>query len=133
MSQENVDAVRAVYEEWGRGNFRAGVDLYDPLCVFIPMVEFPGADHYLGPEGVKQFMLEFLSAWTQLAIAAEDFLEAGDSVVVTAHWTGAGRESGVALTEYRVFDTWTFRGRSAIRFESFTDRAEALDAVGLSE
>jgi hypothetical protein len=35
MSQENVDALRAVYDEWGNGNFRAGVDLYDPEVVFV--------------------------------------------------------------------------------------------------
>jgi len=132
MSQENVDALRAIYEEWGRGNFRTGVDLYDPLCVFIPFVEFPAADYYLGPQGVRKFMLEFLGAWTELTIAAEEFIEASNSVVVAAHWTGAGRESG-APTENRVFDTWTFRGRTAIRFEGFTSRAEALAAVGLSE
>ena len=133
MSQENVDALRAVYEEWGRGNFRAGVDLYEPLTVFIPFPEFPGtASHFLGAEGVRDFMLSFLGAWSKLTIEAESFLEAGDSVIVGAHWTGVGRESG-AVTEYRVFDTWSFRGRVAIRFESFRKRADALEAVGRSE
>ena len=57
MSQENVEAVRAVYEEWAKGNFRAGTDLYDPLVLFIPIPEFPAAEHYLGKDGVRDFML----------------------------------------------------------------------------
>ena len=56
MSQENVEAVRAVYEEWAKGNFRAGTDLYDPLVLFIPIPEFPAAEHYLGKDGVRDFM-----------------------------------------------------------------------------
>jgi hypothetical protein len=30
MSEENVDALRPVYDEWGRGNFRPSSDAYGP-------------------------------------------------------------------------------------------------------
>ena len=53
MSQKNVDAVRSIYKEWEKNNFRAGVDLYDPLVLFIPFPDFPAAGHYLGREGVR--------------------------------------------------------------------------------
>ena len=131
MSQENVEAVRAVYEEWAKGNFRAGTDLYDPLVLFIPIPEFPAAEHYLGKEGVRDFMLHFLGAWTSLTIEAEELTKVGDSVVVTARWRGIGKGSG-AHTEKQAFDVWTFRGRKATRVEFFQTQAEALDAVGLS-
>src|SRR5215212_8784628 len=127
LSQENVNAVRAVYEEWEKGNFRAGVDLYDPLVLFIPLADFPAAGHYLGTDGVSEFMRGFLAAWTNLTMAAEDVIEAGDSVVVTTRWRGVGKESG-ARTEKRVFDVWTFRGRAVVRVQFFPDRADALAA-----
>src|SRR4051794_36341470 len=41
MSQENIEVVRAVYEEWKNGNFRAGVDLYDPEAVLVQGPGFP--------------------------------------------------------------------------------------------
>jgi ketosteroid isomerase-like protein len=132
MSQENVDAVRSIYGEWENGNFRAGVDLYHSLVLFIPFPDFPAAEHYLGREGVREFMRGFLAAWTNLTMAAEDVIEVGDSVVVTTRWRGVGKESG-AQTEKRVFDVWTFRGRTVTRVEFFLDRADALAAVGLSE
>jgi ketosteroid isomerase-like protein len=130
MSQENVEAVRVIYDEWGRGNFRAGVELYDPLVLFIPIVEFPAADHYLGRDGVREFMLGMLEAWTGFTITAEEFIEAGDSVVVATRWRGMGRTSGV-LSERPCFDVWTFRGRAVTRLEFFGERGAALEAVGL--
>ena len=41
-----------------------------------------------------------------------------------------GNTSG-AVTEMRSFMVWSFRGGKVIRFETFRDRPDALDAVGL--
>ena len=79
MSQENIDALRAVYEEWGNGNFRAGVDLYDPDVLVVGPADDPDAGRYLGRDSVREYTGGWLSAWIDLAIAAEDFIEAGAS------------------------------------------------------
>jgi hypothetical protein len=34
MSEENVERVRTVYEQWAKGNFRAGGELFDDDVVF---------------------------------------------------------------------------------------------------
>ena len=132
MSQENVDAVRAIYEEWARGNFRAGVELYDARVLYVPLRDILEAGHYVGPEGVRQYMSGQLQAWETLTITAEEFVVAGDSVVATARWRGVGRESG-APVEWEGFHVWSFRGRNVIRLELFGNHAEALEAVGLAE
>src|SRR3954449_13035225 len=91
MSRENVDALRAVYDEWGRGNFRAGVDLYDEHVLYLPLEGLPdvGRSH-TGPDGIREYMRGQLQARTRLTLAAEEFIEAGDSVVVAAHWVAVG-------------------------------------------
>jgi ketosteroid isomerase-like protein len=61
---------------------------------------------------------------------AEDFFDAGDSVVVQIRQRGVGRSSG-AVTELRYFQVWTFRGDAIIRIESILEREQALEAVGL--
>ena len=132
MSQENVDAVRAVYDEWVKGNFRAGLDLFDSLVLFVSHPNMPEAGHYLGIDGIEEYMRRYLDAWTNLAFAAEELIEAGDSVVVAAHQSAVGRESGTPV-EVRYFNVWTFRGHAVIRLEVFQQRADALEAVGLSE
>jgi ketosteroid isomerase-like protein len=132
MSRENVEALRAVYDEWGKGNFRAGGDLLDPHVVFILTPDFPDAGTYLGADRVTEYMLGFLAAWEKLTLTAEEFIEAGDSVVVAIHQRAVGRESGTH-TELRFFQVWTFRGRAVTRLESVRSRTEALEAVGLRE
>ena len=56
----------------------------------------------------------------------------GDTVLVNVHQSGVGRASGIQ-TDMRYFTLWSFRGRKVIRIESFRDRADALEAVGLRE
>ena len=133
MSQENVEIVRAVYDEWAKGNFRAGGDLWDSRVVFVPVAELPDAGDYFGLEGVTTFMRAFLQPWTNFTITAEELIEAGDSVVVVARQRGTGRESGLVADMGQQFQVWTFRGRTVIRFEAFRERADALEAVGLQE
>lgn len=46
MPKENVEALRSVYDEWGKGNFRAGVDLYAHYVVYVPMADLPDVRPY---------------------------------------------------------------------------------------
>jgi ketosteroid isomerase-like protein len=132
MSQENIDTVRAVFERWSEGDFRAGVDLFDPHVVLVLRPEFPDAGAYLGPEGVASYMTSFLEPWTHLTIDAEEIVAAGDSVLVGVRQRGLGSASGIP-TELRYFMLWSFRGRKVIRLESIRERAQALEALGLPE
>ena len=134
MSQENVEIVRRLYEKWGNGDFRVGAVFYDSRVLFIPLARLPdsGEALYIGPEEIREFMHGWLNAWVNLTVSAEDIIEAGDSVVVTARQRGVGKESGVP-SELSYYDAWTFRGRAVVRREHFDKREDALEAVGLSE
>jgi ketosteroid isomerase-like protein len=72
MSRQNVDLVRAVYEEWAKGNFTVGGELWDSRVVFIPVADLPDAGVYFGVDGITSFMRDFLAPWTNYTIAAED-------------------------------------------------------------
>jgi ketosteroid isomerase-like protein len=130
MSQEKVEVMRRIFDERGRGNFRAGAELFDPRVLLVLRPEFPDAGVYLGPEEIATYMRDLLASWGDFAIEGEDFIDAGDSVVVEVRQRGIGRNSGVA-TELRYFQVWTFRGDAIIRIESIREREQALEAVGL--
>jgi ketosteroid isomerase-like protein len=132
MPQENVEAVRAVYERWSEGDFRSSVDVFDPLVVFVMRPEFPDAGAYLGTEGLAEYTRSFLEPWVRLTIEAEEITDAGDSVIVAVRQRGVGAESGAA-TEFGYFHLWTFRGGKVIRLESIRERPDALEAAGLRQ
>jgi ketosteroid isomerase-like protein len=131
MSQTNLDIVRGIYERWARGDFRAGFELYDPYVQLVLRPEFPDARAYCGPDEIRRYMREdFLADLEGATISGEEFLEAGDSVVVRVNQQAAGAESGVPVA-LRYYQIWTFRGRSVIRIESIREREDALAAAGL--
>ena len=132
MSQENVDIVRSVYARWGEGDFRVGRELLAPNVTTVWAQEFPTAGTYHGPEGHAIAMREWLSAWTDLRLEAERFVDAGQSVVVPFKVWARGRDSG-AEVERRWAHVWTFEEGQVLRFEVHLDVEQALKAVGLAE
>jgi len=132
MSQDNVEIVRGIYAEWGKGNFRAGTDLFDPGVSLVLRADFPDAGTYAGRDAIRGYMRQFLADWTDAAIEAEDIVASGDRVAVAVHQHATGTGSGVSI-DMRYWQVWTFRGSAVIRIESIKERSEALDAAGLTE
>jgi ketosteroid isomerase-like protein len=132
MSQENVEIVRAVYERWSEGDFRAHVYLLDPHVVLVLGPDFPNAGMHSGIEAVAAYTRDLLEPWTHFTMEAEELVGAGDSVLVGVHQRGVGIGSGVP-TVLHYFTLWTFRGSKVIHLESFRGRTEALEAAGLFE
>jgi ketosteroid isomerase-like protein len=131
MSQEHLDAVRLVYDEWSRGNFGGSPNIYDPLAVLVQGEGFPDTGAHLGIDGIRKYTRGFLEAWEHITIEAEELIEAGDSVIAAVYQRGIGKGSG-AEAEFRYFHVWTFRGDKVIRLETMRERADALAATGLS-
>jgi ketosteroid isomerase-like protein len=131
MSRERVETVRAIYEGWSTGDFRAGVDLHDPLILLVQGEGFAEPGPYVGPEGVRRFMKMFLEAWERVTIQAEELTDAGDSVIAEVTQRAVGRGSGVPLAEFRYFQVWTFRGDRVIRLDVIRERDDAFAAAGV--
>ncbi len=132
MSQENVEIVRAIYEQWSDGDFRASLDMLDAHVVFVLGPEFPEAGAYFGIEAVSEYTRGLLEPFTDFTMTAEEIVQVGDSVLAAVHQRGVGSTSGVPSV-LRYFTLWSFRGRRVIRIESFRERSEALETLELSE
>ncbi len=132
MSEEKIEVLRGVYHEWAEGNMTAGVELLDPHIVYVNRPGLVEAATCYGLEAMQRWMRDFLTAWDEYSAHATEFIEAGDSVVVSVGQVASGAGSGVPV-ETVIFHVWTFRGARVIRLESIVDRAEALEAAGLSE
>ena len=129
MSQENVEIVKAVF----RGLDDAGVDGMLPFLheefEYFPAEE-RGSVH--GHDGLRRYFRRWMEAWDEFHLRPTEFLDAGDHVFVGAALNGRGRGSGVEV-RMEGWSVWLIRGERAARCEEYSDRAEALEAVGLSE
>ena len=129
MSQENAELVRRGLKDveffwslldgdvvWDLGRF-AGIDL-DPV--------------YVGSAAVIAASRRYWGTWEDYEIDAEEVIDAGSRIIVAVHERGRGRGSGVPV-DRRWAQVWTFERGRIVRWELFPDKADALEAVGLSE
>ena len=129
MSQENVEILRRGYEDFlANGEIRAGAELvWD-----VSNLGWPDQQVYIGDEGAMQFMAEWADAWHDWEMEAEDFIDAGERVVVILTQRGRSKATGIPV-EMRFAQVWTLRDEQGIRMQMYASVEEALEAVGLSE
>lgn len=134
MSRENVELVRAAWQAWDRREMEAIFSFYDPAIVWDQThapVQLSGV--YRGHEGVRQFFREWLSPFENFYAYAEEFIDAGDAVVVRVRQGGRGRQSGVEVEMPHYWQVYRLRDGRAVRIEVYSDEREAREAAGLAE
>ena len=57
---DRVEVLRGVYGEWASGNYRAGLELYDPDMTLEVHSPIPDAEVYEGLAGLQRYMRHFL-------------------------------------------------------------------------
>ncbi len=129
MSQENVNLIRSLYEGWLRGEI--GIDKLDPEISMAESPTLPGAVSASGIEAVERYMRSFAKHWENISFEPQEYVDAGEQVVVVARLIGSGKKSGVEVTRTWAY-VWTVRERKALSMVGYADRAEALEAVGLA-
>jgi ketosteroid isomerase-like protein len=127
----DIEALRAVYERWARGDFH-DTDVFTDDIVWIP-ADAPESGMFRGIEEFAKSWRGFLEAWEGLRSEAEEIvpLSAGKYLVMQV-FRATGRASGVE-TEAKSAVLVTMRGGRIARMEGFWDRDPALKAAGLQE
>ena len=97
--------------------------------------EFPDlAEPHYGHEGVRRYMEKLSEAIEDYRMTPEEFIDAGgDQVLVFSREGGRGRGSGAEVQTHPTAHLWTLRDGKAVRMQSYWERSDALEAVGLRE
>ena len=122
MSQENVEIVRRFLVV----DVEEALPYADPGIVWNPIEESPTEGH----DAVRASLARWKGEWHDYKLVAEEFVDRGDRVVVTVRLRGRGRGSGVEV-DARFYDVYTLRDGKIVRMDQFTERSDALKAVGL--
>ena len=134
MSQENVEVIRQAFESFNGGNREVFLSLYDDDIVLHIAPPSIDAGTYYGAEDVeRQYARMFAPFGETYRVEIDELIAAGDSVVVFSRAKGRGRRSGVEVEGLPGWGIFTMRGGRIIRIDHPADRAETLQAVGLSE
>ena len=134
MSQENVELLRAAFENFLAGKSDFGAELLDPA------VEWDASDNvaldiggvYQGPEGVRQFWRDWLAAWETVQFEYE-LVDAGDRVVALVDQRMRGRSTRIEVPFGKYAHVYTFSDGLIVHWKLYMSQSEALEAVGLSE
>ena len=136
MSRENVEVVRRGYAALGSGDLNATFALFDPEVEIETATDAPSVDFeklYRGPEGFLKFLEQLSQAWDEFHWEPEEYIDAGDDVVVVfIRMTARGRGSGIEV-EQPMAHVCTIGDGKLVRLVTFWERAAALEAVGLRE
>ena len=131
MSQENVELVRTVLAGWARGDFRAGADLFAADFEWKQRSDAVEPGSHRGAS-VGTALRELFEVWENYRIEAEEYIDAGDRIVVVGRARGTARGSGMEL-DHPICFVWAVRNGELASFETVRDRGDALEAVGLGD
>jgi ketosteroid isomerase-like protein len=128
MSRENVEAARRCLEAYRRGDYDEASAYLAPDVVWEVGQELPAH----GPAAVRDVWRRWDAEWEELETVGEEFIDAGDYVVVAVRYRGRGRISGVEVNDEQ-FEVHTLRDGQCIRKVEFRTRSEALAAAGMAD
>jgi ketosteroid isomerase-like protein len=139
MSQESVEIVRRAYEAFNRWGVHPGgarstevPPLLHPEVQFHTYANVPEPGVYRGRDAMMEYHERVFGQFERVRIELQELLPAGDSVVLVTRQHTVPKGSAQEIVQH-VVDVWTIRdGLLAVR-KPFATRAEALEALGLSE
>jgi ketosteroid isomerase-like protein len=129
----NVEIIRERLERWIEHRHLVPEHFADDFVWDMSTADWPGQDEFHGPEGMQEFLREWLQAWDDWTYEIEDVVETPDGrAAVIAVQRGLNRAAGVPV-EMRMVQVWSIdeRGR-ATRMQMYTDAEAGLAAVGVT-
>jgi ketosteroid isomerase-like protein len=138
MSRENVEIVRQGFDIWeaawnsGTDDLGALLSIFDADLVTRRLAPMPDPGTWHGLEGMLAVLTEWTDTFGEFTMRGEEFIDAGDQVIVRVEQEGRGDDSGVPVTGTFWF-VLGVRDRKMATLDMYATREEALEAAGLTE
>jgi ketosteroid isomerase-like protein len=132
VSRENVELIRRGYETVARSGLGAMArlidDIADPEIEFRAVGRLPDATPRRGREAMKEWFAQIMET-IDFRVEGEEFIDAGDAVVVVTRQVAIGKASGAEATN-RIVLVWGVREGKVSYVDAYRTTNEALEAVG---
>ena len=123
-----IAEARAGYQQF-RDNDPAFLDRLDPDVEWLIPETLPGGGALRGQLAVMEFFEVTAGMWDGAYPDPEEFLGAGDRLVVLGTWRATARATG-AHVEVPFAHVFRYRGGKIVYFRNYLDTAMALQALG---
>ena len=130
----NLDLVRSIYAAWERGDFSSGEWAHAEI-EWVRM-DGPSPGTWTGPAELAEVTRDFLSAWEDWRVEAEEYRELDDErVLALVQTSGRGKTSGLDIEQVmnRAAHLFHIRDGKVARMASYWNRDRALADLGLAE
>ena len=134
MSEENVELAWRASHAWNEGGIEAFLSCLDPEVEWHPPAESMEPGNYHGHAGVRDYLGRLAEVFSEEQRAEPvDVIDVdAERVIAVIRVIGRSEKFG---TEIDAEWAWLIKARDGKGIEvwTFTDRAQALEAVGLRE
>jgi ketosteroid isomerase-like protein len=134
MSQENVEIVRRYYEAYAQGGFDPWMEYWsDDLDHRAAKEGLDDPGPIRGKNAMRKHIRDWIDTFDEFWFEAVELIDAGEETVVAVErFGGRAKLSGVE-TDQTSGVVLTIREGKIARCREYATRAEALEAVGLTE
>jgi ketosteroid isomerase-like protein len=134
MSQENVKIVRRWWDGFNNDGMPP-LSLCDEQIEIHMPPDFPVRGFFQGHEGVRRWREQVFEVAEDARVEPEEIVDVhddGETVLMLLRATGTASYSKIKLdVEWAAI--WTIRDGKLLRAKGYLNRAEALEAAGISE
>lgn len=125
-----LELVQRSYVAFARDDLDAVLADMSPEIEWHQAQGLPHGGLYHGVDEVRRNIFEPLDAawWSEFTATPEEFLEAGDQVVVLGRYRGVAQASRKHL-DVPFVHVWTVANEQAVRFRQFLDTAGWVEAL----
>jgi ketosteroid isomerase-like protein len=125
-----VEIVRRSYVAFARGDLDAVLADMHPDIEWHQAQGLPHGGLYRGLEEVRRNIFDPLDEdwWDDFTADADEFLDAGDQVIVVGRYRGISKETRKQL-DVPFVHIWSMSGDQAIRFRQYLDTAGWVGAL----
>jgi ketosteroid isomerase-like protein len=130
----NVALVRSIVAAHEGGDYSA-TEWAHPEIEYV-IADGPSPGRWRGLAGMTGAVREFLSAWDECRVEADEYRELDDQrVLVLTHRSGRGKTSGLEVGQLRsrAADLFHVRDGKVTKYVAYWDRDRALADLGLKE
>lgn len=131
MSLQTVEIVRHALGEFNSGDVERVAACFHPDFEGRVAPELSTEpDTYRGREGIQRYFESFRETFEQIRFDGEEFVDAGDSVVVSLCMSAIGKLTKIRV-EQRNAAVWTVRDGKVVHIETYASFTSALEAAGV--